>query len=69
MTLESQPRILRLHPFSIVFHADRLLATQLDRDRDPPSAGVQSVLDQLLDRRDGPLDDLSGRNLVREIGR
>ena len=40
MTLERQPRILRLHPFPIVFHADRLLATQLDRDRDPPSAGV-----------------------------
>ena len=66
--LDRQPRILRLHPFAVVFDAHLLLAAELDVDREPPRAGVDRVLDQLLDDGRGPLDDLAGGDLVGEIG-
>ena len=37
--------------------------------RDPPGAGVDGVLDQLLDDRGGPLDDFARGDLVGEVGR
>ena len=36
---------------------------------DPAGAGVERVLDQLLDDRRRPLDDLAGRDLVGELRR
>ena len=67
--LDRQPRVLRLHPFAVVLDADLLLAAELDVDREPRRAGVDRVLDQLLDDRGRPLDDLAGGDLVGEIGR
>ena len=69
MTLDRQPRILRLHALAVVLDADRLLAAELDRDRDAARAGVERVLDQLLDDRGRPLDDFAGRDLVGELQR
>ena len=67
--LDRQPRVLRLHPLAVVFDADQLLAAELDRDRDARGAGVDRVLDQLLDDRRRPLDDLAGGDLVGEVER
>ena len=45
------------------------LAAELDRDGDASRAGVERVLDELLDDRRRALDDLAGRDLVGELGR
>ena len=66
--LDRQPRILRLHPLAVVLDADLLLAAELDVNREPARAGVDRVLDQLLDDRGRPLDDLAGGDLVGEVG-
>ena len=66
--LDRQPRVVRLHPFAVVLDADLLLAAELDVNRQPPRAGVDRVLDQLLDDRGGPLDDFAGGDLVGEVG-
>ena len=66
--LERQPRIVRLHPLAVVLDADLLLAAELDVNRQAPRAGVDGVLDQLLDDRGRALDDLAGGNLVGEVG-
>ena len=68
MPLDGQPRILRLHPLAIVVDANQLLAAELDGDGDAPRAGVDGVLDQLLDDGGRPLDDFAGGDLVGEIG-
>ncbi len=66
--LDRQPRVLRHHPFAVVLDAHLFLAAELDVDRETPGAGVDRVLDQLLDDRGRTLDDLAGRDLVREVG-
>ena len=68
VTLERQPRILRAHPFAIVFDAHEPLAAQLDVDLDAARARVDGVFDELFDDRGRPLDDLAGGDLVREVG-
>ena len=67
MPFDRQPRIIRLHPFSVVLDADLLLAAELDVNREAPRAGVDRVLDELLDDGGGALDDFAGGNLIREI--
>ena len=67
--LDRQPRIVRVHSLAVVLDAHLPLAAELDVNRQPPRAGVDRVLDQLLDDRRRPLDDLARRNLVREIRR
>ena len=64
---DGQPGVVRLHPLAVVLDVNQLLAAKLDGDGDTPRAGVDRVLDQLLDHRGRPLDDFAGRNLVREI--
>ena len=39
---------------------------RFDRDVDAPRAGVERVLDQLLDRRSRPLDHFAGGDAVDE---
>ena len=69
MPLDREPRILRLHPFPIVLDADLFLAAELDVDRNPPRAGVDRVLHQLLDDGRRALDDFAGGDLVRKVRR
>jgi hypothetical protein len=49
MTLEAQARILSPHAVAVILDADYPLAAELDIDLDSPGAGVDGVLDQLLD--------------------
>ena len=69
VALDREPRILRVHPLAIVLDAQRLLAPELDGDRNAPRAGIERVLDQLLDDRRRALDDLAGGDLIGEVGR
>ncbi len=69
VTLDRQPRIFRVHAIAVVFDADRLLPAELDRDADPACAGVERILDQFLDDRRRPLDNLAGGDLVGEMER
>ena len=59
MALDGQPGIRRVHPIAVVLDPQRLLAAELDRHRDPPGARIERVLDELLDDRRRPLDDLA----------
>ena len=68
MALDRQARILRVHALAVVLDANQLLAAELDGDGEAPRAGVDRVLDQLLDDRGRTLDDLAGGNLVGEVG-
>ncbi len=66
---ERQPGVLGIHAVAVVFDAQQLLAAELDRDGDARGAGVERVLDQLLDDGGRTLDDFPGGNLVREMKR
>ena len=68
MTLDRQARVLRLHPLAIVVDAHLLLAAELDVNRDARGAGVDGVLDELLDDRGGTFDDFAGGDLIGEVG-
>ena len=69
MPLEREPRILRLHPLSVVVDADLFLAAKLDVNGHARRTGVDRVLDELLDDRGWALDDFACGNLVGEVGR
>ena len=49
---------------TVVDDLDQLDAAALDRDADAGRAGVEGVLDELLDDGDRSLDDLSGGDLA-----
>ena len=67
MPLQAQPRVLRAHADAVVLDPDEPLAAVLDGDGDARRLGVDGVLDQLLDHRGRPLDDLTGGDLVGQI--
>jgi hypothetical protein len=67
--LDGQSRILRCHPLTIVLDLDQPLPAKFDRDGEAPRTGINRVLHQLLDHGRRPLDDLTRRNLIGEIGR
>ena len=54
---------------AVVLHADQAPAALADLDANVGGAGVEAVLDQLLDRGRGTLDDLAGGDLVGDFGR
>ena len=67
MPFDGEPRVVRFHAVAIVFDTDLLLAAELDLNRQPACARIDGVLDELLDDRCRPLDDLAGGDLVREV--
>ena len=68
VTLECQQRIVARHPRSVVPDLDPLLAAVFEEDLDRARAGVDGILDELLDSRCRPLDHFSGRDLIHELG-
>ena len=52
---------------AVVAHAREPHAAGLDFDLDALRAGVEAVLDQLLDDGRRPLDDLAGGDLIDEV--
>ncbi len=69
MALERELRVRARHPLAVVFDRHQLLAAEIDDDGDPRGAGVDGVLDELLDDGGGTLDDFAGGDLVGEVGR
>jgi hypothetical protein len=61
---ESAHRVVAHHPLAVVDDGDEGAAGLLELDDDARRAGVERVLDQLLDDRRRPLDDLAGGDLV-----
>ena len=64
MPLQRQRQLVGRDAVAVVLHPDQPLAALGIGDVDPPRAGVERVLDQLLDRRGRPLDHLAGRDAV-----
>ena len=52
---------------AVVAHPNEAGATALHVDLDAPRAGIQTVLDELLDDGGGPLDHLAGGDLIDEL--
>ncbi len=69
MPAERHGRVLRGHALAVVPDGDELLPAvgQLDAQFGRP--GVEGILDELLDDRDRPFDDLPGRDLPGELRR
>ena len=51
-------------PAAIVDDPDKPAAAHFDRDVDPARAGVERILDELLDSGGRPLDDLARRDAI-----
>ena len=62
-------QIVRINPIAVVANSDQACTTLLDVDLDARGAGVEAVLDQFLDHRRRPFDDLAGGNLVDQFDR
>ena len=67
MTLHRQPDFVRRHAAAVVGDADEAAAAFLQINGDAARTGVQRVLEQLLHRVGGALDDFTGCNLVDEM--
>ena len=66
VALDRERQVGGAHAGAVVDDADEAAAAGLDGDVDRAGAGVERVLDQLLDRRRRPLDHLAGGDAVDE---
>jgi hypothetical protein len=64
MALDRQGQLVRRHADAVVGDRDQRPPAAGELDHHARGAGVEGVLDQLLDRRCGPLDDLAGGDPV-----
>ena len=67
MARQRERQFVALDAAAIVADTAQLRAAILDLDLDALGAGVEAVLDQLLEHRGGPFDDLAGGDLVNEL--
>ena len=67
VALDRERELVRGHAAAVVGDRDQRLAAAGELDRDPPRAGVERVLDQLLDRRGRPLDHLARGDAVDQM--
>jgi hypothetical protein len=49
MPLDRERRVFRLHAFAIVLDTDLFLSAELHVNSDPARAGIDRILDELLD--------------------
>ncbi len=66
VTLEGEEHIVPVHPAAVVTDADHGTPAVPHLHRDAPGAGVEAVLDQLLDHGGGTLDDFSRRDAIHD---
>ena len=69
MALDGEDGIVARHPAAVVAHANGLAAAVFDREVDRRGAGVEGILDQLLDDGCRTLDDLARRDLIGDGAR
>ncbi len=67
MAFEGQQRIVAHHAAAVIGDAYELAPAALDRDHDPGRAGIERILQQLLDHRGRPVDDLAGGDLIGHL--
>ena len=67
MALQREPRVLAVHARAVVADANQRLAAVLQVHAHRLRAGIERVLDQLLDHRCGALDDFASRDLIRNV--
>ena len=68
VALHGERQLVGLDADAIVAHPHQAEAALLDVDLDAPRAGIERVLDQLLDDGGRPLDDLAGGDLIDQGG-
>ena len=68
MTLNGQRQFRRPHAMTIIGDADEALATFAQFDDDAGGTRIDTIFDQFLHHRGGPFNDLTGGDLVDEIG-
>ena len=64
MALESQTRVGVRHSAAVVDYLNQILAAVAENNLDGGRAGVDCILNQLLDYRSRALDNFSGGNLI-----
>ena len=69
MALEGQRQVRLGNSMAVVPHFDPRPPAVAKIDRDLVGAGIDCILDELLDGVGGPLDDLARRDLIDELGR
>src|SRR5262249_46659578 len=69
VALDGEPGIVRIHALPIVLDANPLLAAKLGVNGQPTRPGIDGILDQFLDNRSGPPNDLASGNLIGKLGR
>ena len=69
MALDGEREVVSVHAGAVVGDADQPQAAARRRDVDAARAGIDRVLDQLLDDARRPLDDLTRGDAVDEIRR
>jgi hypothetical protein len=67
VALQGQAELPGLDAAAVVGNGDAPDAAVLDAHFDSARAGVECVLEQLLDDRGGPLDDLAGGDLAHQV--
>ena len=68
MALDGEHEVARVHAGAVVRHTDEREAAARRDDLDLARAGVDGVLDKLLDDARRALDDLAGRDAVDRLG-
>ena len=66
---EGEEGVIRIHSTAVVGHTDEAAASVSQIHLDPCGAGVEAVLDQLLDHRRRTLHHLTGSDAVHELVR
>src|SRR6266851_2036101 len=66
MPLEREQRVIAQHSAAVVRQPDQSPPAGFDIEAELGSAGIQRVLEQLLDDAGRPLDHLSGSDLIRD---
>ena len=64
VTLDGQRQLVAAHALAVIGDGDQRLAAFPQRDVDARRAGIDRILDEFLDRRRRPLDDLAGGDTV-----
>jgi len=67
VTLEGEQGVVAHHAATVVGNADEAATASFDFDADAGGAGIEGVLQQLLDDGGGAVDDLAGGDLVGDL--
>jgi hypothetical protein len=67
MPLQAQQRVVTIHSGAIIYHPNERYPATGDSYFNPACTGIDTVLDQLLDDRGGPLDYFAGSDLARHF--